>query len=86
MFRFVLAVILVALPSVAFSSPVSLDCYVIKASAPKLRKLDMTPVLGDCTVESATLRSGILKVRCEDNDEIRYITTENMVCALVKGN
>jgi hypothetical protein len=59
------------------------SCYIVKSSPLKFRKVDMNPILGDCEIDFARIsRDSVLKVRCIDNDETRYIYIDGMSCVI----
>ncbi|MGA0383406.1 MAG: hypothetical protein ACO3L1_00235 [Flavobacteriaceae bacterium] len=43
----------------------------------------MSPVLGDCDIDVARIsRDSVLKVKCIDNNETRYIYIDGMSCVI----
>ena len=80
---FVLAFVCFSLYAKPSFAETEVSCYIVKSSPLKFRKVDMTPVLGDCDIDVARIsRDSVLRVKCIDNNETRYIYIGGMSCVI----
>lgn len=57
----------------------NVTCYSTKKNG-ALKPVDLGELIGGCVIEKVSIRSGIIKVRCEDHEESFYFTTADLVC------